>query len=592
MKKLILLSAAALMILAGCKKDGSGTKITALEFKKGLYEISENEDINLFKELVTTPDGIKDTCKVIWKVSDTEVAEMNGKYLTPIMPGDVKVTATVQNISATCNVSILPVPVESITLEDMTVALYGSSQIKCTTVPSGISLKRITFSSSDDDIAYVNSDGMVQGKGTGDATITATVDDKTATCKVTVSAKKVISVTVTPATHNFSGKGETITLEAVIEPEDASFKEIKWSSSDEAVAIVDETTGVVTSKGGGKANIIATAVKDNVTGVCKVEVPKVGVESVTVSTNKIRTESQSFTQTLTVTIKPDGASDLPVKWTAKGMAKVDENGKVSVTGGGYGVVYAEVEGVKDSCEVYVKDLRHYMRDCKANLYYTTVINGQEWMAENMRCNRYDSNSPKKNVDIPTIPEVTKAVYTPYFFDGKNYEKGTTCFTTYDRNRFGYSYNWAAAVGVDRGDVNNDLPAKPQGICPNGWHVSTIDDWSVLFENIGRPFIKYYNTSTHRDEWYSKAFSNLVSTTGWCDLDVLDEFGFCALPVGKGGHNYLNDFGSMGYFWTPSTTSDMSSYKFAYYIFFSQGRVSATLSYSAKELTASVRCVKN
>lgn len=594
MKKFLLLSCAVLFALSGCKKEGANTKITSLGFKKGLYEIFENDgDMNMKKELVAAPDGILDKEKIVWKVSDEEVAEMSGNFIVPIMPGDVKVTATVQGMSATCKVSVLPVPVESITLEDMTVALYGSSQIKCTTVPSGISLKRITFSSSDDDIAYVNSDGMVQGKGTGDATITATVDDKTATCKVTVSAKKVISVTVTPATHNFSGKGETITLEAVIEPEDASFKEIKWSSSDEAVAIVDETTGVVTSKGGGKANIIATAVKDNVTGVCKVEVPKVGVESVTVSTNKIRTESQSFTQTLTATIMPAEASDLPVKWTAKGIANVDANGKVSVTGGGYGVVYAEVEGVKDSCEVYVKDLRHYMRDCKANLYYTTVINGQEWMAENMRCNRYDSNSPKKNVDIPTIPEVTEAVYTPFFFDGKNYEKGTTCFTTYDRNRFGYSYNWAAAVGVDRGDVNNDLPAKPQGICPNGWHVSTIDDWSVLFENIGRPLIKTYDAYLHQDEYYSYAFKNLTSTTGWCDLEMLDEFGFGALPVGKGGYNYLSDFGTKAYFWTTYTVSG-TSYKAANcFQFVGSGGVYVINKESYyKNNTASVRCVKN
>ncbi len=591
MKKFLLLSCAVLFALSGCKKEGANTKITSLEFKKGLYEIFENDgDMNMKKELVAAPDGILDKEKIVWKVSDEEVAEMSGNFIVPIMPGDVKVTATVQGMSATCKVSVLPVQVESITLEDMTVALYGSSQIKCTTVPSGISLKRITFSSSDDDIAYVDYDGTVYGKGDGKATITAEVDGKKATCEVTVSVKKVTSVSVKPAKYNFTGKGETVTLEAVIKPNDASYKEIKWKSTDESVAIVDETTGVVTSKGGGTAKIIAEAVKDKVSGFCTVEVPKVNVQSVTISASVLRTESQSFTQNLSVTIKPGEASDLPVKWTAKGIAKVDENGKVSVTGGGYGVVYAEVEGVKDSCEVYVKDLRHNMRDCQAHLYYTTVINGQEWMAENMRCNIYDTYSPKNGVQIETS---SSSVCTPYYFDGNNYEKGTTCFTIYDRNRFGYSYNWAAAVGVDKGDdANTSLPAKPQGICPNGWHVSTIDDWSVLFENINRPFIKYYNTSTHRDEWYSKAFSNLVSTTGWCDLDVLDEFGFCALPVGKGGYNYLNDFGSKGYFWTPSTTSGMSSYKFADYISFSQGSGSATLSYSAKELTASVRCVKN
>lgn len=259
MKKFLLLSCAVLFALSGCKKEGANTEITNLEFKKGSYELYENDsDMNMKKELVAAPDGILDKEKIVWKVSDEEVAEMSGNFIVPIIPGDVKVTATVQNISATCNVSILPVPVESITLEDMTVALYGSSQIKCTTVPSGISLKRITFSSSDDDIAYVNSDGMVQGKGTGDATITATVDDKTATCKVTVKKIDVTSVVVAPKSYRFSEAGEMLQLTATINPSDASVKIVTWSSSNTDVATVDEN-GLVTCVSAGDAIITAAA---------------------------------------------------------------------------------------------------------------------------------------------------------------------------------------------------------------------------------------------------------------------------------------------------------------------------------------------
>ncbi|MBQ4033397.1 MAG: Ig domain-containing protein, partial [Paludibacteraceae bacterium] len=260
--------------MSGCKKEGANTKITSLEFKKGSYELYENDsDKNMKKELVAAPDGILDKEKIVWKVSDEEVAEMSGNFLVPIMPGDVKVTATVQNISATCNVSILPVPVESITLEDMTVALYGSSQIKCTTVPSGISLKRITFSSSDDDIAYVNSDGMVQGKGTGDATITATVDDKTATCKVTVKKIDVTSVVVAPKSYRFSEAGETLQLTATINPSDASVKIVTWSSSNTDVATVDEN-GLVTCVSAGDA--IITAAADGKSDKCTIYVTAYG----------------------------------------------------------------------------------------------------------------------------------------------------------------------------------------------------------------------------------------------------------------------------------------------------------------------------
>lgn len=47
--------------------------------------------------------------------------------------------------------------------------------------------KTVTWKSSDDTVATVDSTGLVTAKGEGKATITATVGDKTATCEVTVS---------------------------------------------------------------------------------------------------------------------------------------------------------------------------------------------------------------------------------------------------------------------------------------------------------------------------------------------------------------------------------------------------------------------
>lgn len=274
MKKFFLLSIAVLFALTGCKKEGSNTKITSLEFKKGLYEIYENEgDKNMKKELVAAPDGILDKEKIAWTVSDEEVAQMNGNFLSPIMPGDVKVTATVQGMSATCKVSVLPVQVEKITLNSMEVPLYGSKMIDCTTEPT-VSMKRISFSSSSDDIAYVDYDGTVYGKGVGKATITAEVDGKKATCEVDVKKINVTKVIVSPSAYRLNGVGEQVQLTATIEPENASVKNVSWKSDNESVATVDEN-GMVTTHAEG--NAIITAKADGVSGQCSISMVNYGL---------------------------------------------------------------------------------------------------------------------------------------------------------------------------------------------------------------------------------------------------------------------------------------------------------------------------
>lgn len=289
MKKLVFLTSLVLLALASCKKDGPVAKVESIAFDSNSYEILENDyDLNLRKKLVITPSGIIDTCKITWKVSDTDVAEMEGNYLVPLMPGDVKVTATVQGKSATCTVYIQAVPVESITLKDMTVALYGSSQIQCETEPSGISIRRIAFTSSDDDVAYVNSDGMVQGKGVGEATITAKVDGKEATCKVTVKKINVTNVIVSPSAYRVVEIGGQVQLTVTIEPADASVKSVSWKSDKESVATVDEN-GLVTTHTEGNAMITATV--DGVSGQCSISMVNYGsvtdVEGHTYRTVKI-----------------------------------------------------------------------------------------------------------------------------------------------------------------------------------------------------------------------------------------------------------------------------------------------------------------
>lgn len=84
----------------------------------------------------------------------------------------------------------------------------------------------------------------------------------------------VTSVEVSPSTLNMT-LGDKDTLTVSVLPEDATNKDVLWSSSDEDVAIVS-ADGVVTAVGFGEATITATA--DEQTGECEiiVEISTVG----------------------------------------------------------------------------------------------------------------------------------------------------------------------------------------------------------------------------------------------------------------------------------------------------------------------------
>lgn len=510
MKKLVLLSIAALMVLAGCKKEGVGTKITALDFKKGMYEINENEDINLFKELVTTPEGIKDTCKVTWKVSDPDVAEMDGKYLIPTQPGDVKVTATVQNISATCKVSILSVPVESITLEDMDVPLNRSVMIKCTTEPS-VSIKRISFTSSDNEIATIGSDGMVEGKKEGDATITATVDGKEATCKVTVKKINVTSVVVTPASHRFHEQGETVQLTAKINPDDASVKTVTWSSSN-----------------------------------------------------------------------PD-------------VVSVTENGFVTCVSVGDAEITASADGKSGKCTIYVMG-HGTVTDCQGNEYKTVKLGEQWWMAENLRVTKFSpNNTDSKNISISIVSAGAQCKNTPYCIDASNksnWNAPEDWDPQYDEllSKFGYLYNWAAAVGVaDGSTATTSFTGNRQGICPDGWHVPSYTEWDNLVD-----FVNSIEGETNMEG------KHLKSVNGWykgSDIykPALDTYGFTILPAGgyQSGKIYSN--ARLGRFWTKDVNSSYpnSEAQNVYFSWYEDNmKYGSGKNDGLKKDAYSVRCVKN
>ena len=98
-----------------------------------------------------------------------------------------------------------------------------------------------------------------KAKGAGSVTVTATSESGlTATIVVNVAAPKLVtSITVTFG-NNTIAVGGTTQASVTVNPTDADNKDVTWSSSNTAVATVS-SSGKVTGKSGGTAEIIATA---------------------------------------------------------------------------------------------------------------------------------------------------------------------------------------------------------------------------------------------------------------------------------------------------------------------------------------------
>jgi len=217
------------------------------------------------------------------------------------------------------------VAVKSVTLDQTTLTkAVGDDAVTLTATvdPSDASDKTVTWKSSDASIAAVDANGKVTFVAAGTATITATAtngtedtaDDKTATCEVTISAKKVNveSVKLDQPTLTATVGDAAVTLTATVTPDDATDKTVKWTSSNESVATVAD--GVVTFVAAGTATITATApngtddTADDKTAECAVTVNAAAAKVTTAPTATTGTIVAGSTTALVTAGAADGGT--------------------------------------------------------------------------------------------------------------------------------------------------------------------------------------------------------------------------------------------------------------------------------------------
>jgi len=147
-----------------------------------------------------------------------------------------------------------------------------TAQLMATLSPEG-SFGSVTWTSSNESVATVDANGVVTAVAGGTCTITATAGGslKKATCSVTVK-QLVTSIVLSQTTAVLELDG-FVRLTATVLPENATNKNVVWSSSNEDVAPV--RNGRVDAYGYGTAIITCEAADGSgVKATCRVNVPK------------------------------------------------------------------------------------------------------------------------------------------------------------------------------------------------------------------------------------------------------------------------------------------------------------------------------
>jgi M6 family metalloprotease-like protein len=201
---------------------------------------------------------------ILWSSSDNSVATVTYGTVKPIGVGTAVITALIADGGFTALTTITVVePVISISIDPMTALLtIGQDKPLSTTFnPPGATNKKVKWFSSAPKIATVSSTGVVHAVSSGSATISVTTEDGNKVARITIKvAYEVTSVTITPKTSKLK-INKTLTIKAAVVPATVLDKAIMWSSSNLAIATVDEA-GIVTAIAEGSVTITAKSHKD------------------------------------------------------------------------------------------------------------------------------------------------------------------------------------------------------------------------------------------------------------------------------------------------------------------------------------------
>ncbi len=187
-------------------------------------------------------------------------------------------------------------------------------------------------------------------------------------------------------------------------------------------------------------------------------------------------------------------------------------------------------------------------DFDGNIYHTLKIGDQRWMMSNLKTTHYADGTDilfvTRDEDWEALDSEAKAYC--YYDNSSNAEAFT----------YGALYTWAAAM--DGSESPGNGMEIVQGVCPDGWHIPSDNEWKEMEKNLGMGTIDADTTGPRGISIGSQlAVNRDLWTDGLLeDNPLFGSSGFKALP--GGGRRFNGTFGHVhdnANFWTATEADD-------------------------------------
>ena len=183
------------------------------------------------------------TAGVKWYSCNPKIATVTNGVVKTVGYGYVTISAYTNTGSATCLVHVTDPPSASVKLSNTSNTIYTGYQLAITATSSS----PVTWTSSNNSVATVDSNGVVTAKAVGNAVITASTGGSSASCNIYVKQNSN-NVNISIRSVGSIPCGKSILLKSTTSG-------VSWYSSNPSIATV--TNGVVDTKGTGRVTIAA-----------------------------------------------------------------------------------------------------------------------------------------------------------------------------------------------------------------------------------------------------------------------------------------------------------------------------------------------
>ena len=410
---------------------------------------------------------------IVWssRKPQTATVDENG-LVTGVSRGQVAIdakSADGTNVTATIFVTVMQdVTGLSIKETDITVATKRTApNLHVTVEPKDADNKKLLWSSSDESIATVNGYGGITGKKAGTCTVTCTsASNPSVSASIPVRVIQMVTEVrfLTPAGQSFN-VGDSIQLDWTVLPDDASIKDVTFSSKNEKVAVVD-ANGIVTGISRGQADIVAKATD----GSGKSRSYRVSVIQPVEGINPMGSMYYAPLYrgyNLKATVYPSNANNQRILWSSSDTSVAT----IKSVGTSYGQVYGrrrgwvtitattEDGGFSTSTNVQVDDFDG-MVFCQSayidenNKIRMTIVNmSQEFSVSrvNMRVECYDTWANPMICNTDGVSTSFDASYTQSIYPGGRSAHGQFRFINYKENgMLGYAVITVTGYELENG----------------------------------------------------------------------------------------------------------------------------------------------